>query len=91
VPNPFRRALLAGTVGNTPDAHKLAAKVERTGGWPVMIAIDAAKQAGKDWRPAVAEARHRMAQDALHRQALCTLCVQSAANLGWCDGRVSEA
>jgi len=61
---PFRRALLGSTVCNTPDAHRLAAKVERAGGWPILLAVDAAKQAGQDWRPAVAEARRRMADDA---------------------------
>jgi hypothetical protein len=61
--NPFRNALLSGTVSNSPDSHKLAATVRRAGGWPVMLAIDAAKDGGKDWRPAVAEARRRMAQD----------------------------
>jgi hypothetical protein len=62
--NPFRNALLAGTVSNTPDPHRLAATVERAGGWPIIIASDAATQAGKDWRPAATAARQRLADDA---------------------------
>jgi hypothetical protein len=60
----FRRALLGSAVCNTPDTHRLAAKVERAGGWPILLAVDAAKRAGQDWRPAVAEARRRLADDA---------------------------
>jgi len=62
--NPFRNALLASTVSNTPDAHQLAATVERAGGWPIIIASHAATQAGKDWRPAAAAARQRLADEA---------------------------
>jgi hypothetical protein len=69
-PNPFRNALLASTVSNTRDAHKLAATVERAGGWPIIIASDAATQAGKDWRPAATAARQRLADEA-HRQRTC--------------------
>jgi hypothetical protein len=69
-PNPFRNALLASTVSNTRDAHKLAATVERAGGWPIIIASDAATQAGKDWRPAATAARQRLADEA-HRQCTC--------------------
>jgi len=68
--NPFRDALLAGNVCNTPDAHRLAAKVERVGGWPILMAIDAAKQAGQDWRPAVVAVRQRLARDANHQRPL---------------------
>jgi hypothetical protein len=71
VQNPFRNALLAGTVCNTPDAHRRAAKVERTGGWPIVMAIDAAIQAGQDWRPATAAIRHRLAEDANRRRPPC--------------------
>jgi hypothetical protein len=66
---PFRRVLLGSTVCNTPDAHRLAAKVARVGGWPILLAVDAAKQAGQDWRPAVAEARRRLADDADRQRA----------------------
>jgi hypothetical protein len=69
---PFRSALLAGTVCNTPDAHRLAAKVERVGGWPILMAIDAAIQAGQDWRPATAAVRQRLAEDANRRRPSCT-------------------
>ena len=67
--NPFRNALLAGTVSNTSDAHRLAAAVERAGGWPIIIASDAATQAGKEWRPAATAARQRLADDANRRRA----------------------
>ena len=69
--NPFRSALLASTVCNTPDAHRLAAKVERVGGWPILVAVDAAKQAGQDWRSAGAAARQRLAQDANRQRPPC--------------------
>jgi len=69
--SPFRSALLSSTVSNSPDAHKLAATVQRAGGWPVMLAIDAAKDRGEDWRPAVAEARRHLAQDAERRRPPC--------------------
>ena len=59
-----RMALLGSTVGNTPAAHKLAAQVARAGGWTVQMAIAAALQAGRDWRPGAAEARQRMAEAA---------------------------
>src|SRR5208283_535802 len=61
---PFRRGLMGSTVCNTPAAHQLAALVERAGGWTVHMAIDAALQAGKDWRPAAEEARRRLADEA---------------------------
>jgi hypothetical protein len=67
--NPFRNALLAGTVSNTREVHRLAAAVERAGGWPIIIASDAATQAGKDWRPAATAARQRLADDANRRRA----------------------
>ena len=67
--NPFRNALLAGTVSNTSDAHRLAATVQRAGGWPVIIASDAAKQAGTDWRPAATAARQRLADEANRQRA----------------------
>jgi hypothetical protein len=60
----FRLALLGSTVCNTPEAHKLAAQVARGGGWTVQMAIAAALQAGRDWRPGAAEARQRMAEAA---------------------------
>jgi hypothetical protein len=66
--NPFRIALLAGTVSNARDAHQLAATVESAGGWPIIIASDAATQAGKDWRPAATAARQRLADDANRRR-----------------------
>jgi hypothetical protein len=69
--SPFRNALLASTVCNTPDAHLLAAKVERVGGWPILMAIDAAQKAGQDWRPATAAVRQRLAQDANRRRPPC--------------------
>ena len=69
--NPFRDALLASTVCNTPDAHRLAAKVERVGGWPILMAIDAGIQAGQDWRPATAAVRQRLAEDANRRRPPC--------------------
>ncbi len=71
--NPFRNALLAGTVSNTPEAHDLAAKVERAGGWPVIIASHTATQAGQDWRPAATAARQRLADDAVRARASCIL------------------
>jgi hypothetical protein len=71
--NPFRNALLAGTVSNTSDAHRLAATVQRAGGWPVIIASDAAKQAGKDWRPAATAARQRLADEANRQRTDCIL------------------
>jgi hypothetical protein len=71
--NPFRNALLAGTVGNTPDAHRLATTVQRAGGWPIIIASDAAKQAGKDWRPAATAARQRLADEANRQRTDCIL------------------
>jgi hypothetical protein len=36
---------LASTVTN-----ELVDKVERAGGWPVLLAIDAAQKTGQDWR-----------------------------------------
>jgi len=63
--NPFRDALLASTVSNTAATPQLAANVERAGGWPVIIASDAATRAGKDWRPAATAARQRLADDAI--------------------------
>ncbi len=71
--NPFRNALLAGTVSNAPDAHQLAASVERAGGWPVIIASHAATKAGKDWRPAAMAARQRLADDAIRANTGCIL------------------
>ena len=61
-------------------AHKLAAKVERGGGWTVLMAIDAVHQVGQDWRSWVAEARKRLADDANRRRARCILRVASVAD-----------
>jgi hypothetical protein len=60
----FRLGLLRSTARNEPAAHDLAAQAERAGEWTVVMTIDAAKRAGRDWRPGVAEARRRMAEDA---------------------------
>jgi hypothetical protein len=78
---PFRRGLLDSTVGNAPAAHKLAAQVERRGGWTVQMAIEAAHQAGRDWRPGAAEARRRMAEEANRLRARCILRVGSVADV----------
>src|SRR5665213_4483118 len=42
----FRQRLLASTM-----TSELVDKVERAGGWPVLMAIDAAQKTGQDWRP----------------------------------------
>jgi hypothetical protein len=82
----FRSALLSSTVCNDPAAYELAAKAEREGDWTVLMAIDAAKRAGKDWRPAVAEARRRMAEDANRLRARCIPRVGSVADfVRWND------
>ncbi len=78
--NPFRNALLASTVSNTPDAHQLAASVERAGGWPVIMASHAATQAGEDWRPAATAARQRLADDAIRARTRCILRLGSLAD-----------
>ena len=79
--NPFRNALLASTVCNTLDAHRLATKVERVGGWPILMAIDAAKQVGQDWRSAAAAARQRLVQDANRRRPPCIRLAASIAEV----------
>jgi len=58
---------MASTVSNTRDAHALSAQVQYAGGWPIVIAIDAAKQAGVDHLPAVEEAWQQLAWAALQR------------------------
>jgi hypothetical protein len=68
---PFRRRLLSSTVCHTATAHKLVAQVERGGGWTVLMAIDAAKQAGEDWRPRVGEARQRLVDEANRQRPPC--------------------
>jgi hypothetical protein len=68
---PFRRGLLSSAVCNTATAHKLVAQVERGGGWTVLMAIDAAKQSGEDWRPLVAEARQRRMAEAARLRGPC--------------------
>jgi hypothetical protein len=60
----FRRTLLSTTVCNTPEADKVAANAERSGGWPVIIAAAEANRAGLDWRPTAATARQRLADEA---------------------------
>jgi hypothetical protein len=64
---PIRQRLMASTVSNTRDAHALSAQVQYAGGWPIVIAIDAAKQAGVDHLPAVEEAWQQLAWAALQR------------------------
>jgi hypothetical protein len=73
VEGPFRRGLLGSAVCNTAVTHKLVAQVERGGGWTVLMAIDAAKQAGEDWQPRVAEARQRLLDEANRRRPPCIL------------------
>jgi hypothetical protein len=81
VTGPFRRRLLSSAVCNTATAHKLVAQVERGGGWTVLMAIDAAKQAGEDWRPRVAETRQRLADEAARLRTSCMLQVGSVAGI----------
>jgi hypothetical protein len=78
---PFRRTLLGSTISNTPDAHKLAAQIERVDGWSIMLVIAAAKQAGQDWRTAMAAARQRLADDANRLRVRCILRVGSSTTL----------
>ena len=68
--NPFRNALLASTVSNTPDAHQLAATVERAGGWPMKCIARRTPQhrPERDWRPAATVAPQRLADDANHQR-----------------------
>jgi hypothetical protein len=83
--NPFRNALLASTVCNTPDAHRLAAKVERVGGWPILLAIDAAKQAGQDWRPAVVAVRQHLVNTTNRQRPPCIRLAAPIAQVVPCD------
>jgi len=83
VEGPFRRGLLGSTVCHTAVTHKLVAQVERGGGWTVLMAIDAAKQAGEDWRPRVAQARQRVVAEAIRRRGPCILLVPPVADSIW--------
>ena len=82
----FRSALLGSTVCNDPAAHRLTAESQREGSWTVLMAIHAAQQAGRDWRPAVAEARRRLAEHANRLRARCIPRVGSVADfVRWDD------
>jgi hypothetical protein len=82
---PFRWRLSNNTAGNDPAADELAAQAERAGEWTVVMAIRAAQQAGKDWRPGVAEARRRMVADANRSPPQCMLRVRSVADISCLD------
>jgi hypothetical protein len=82
---PFRWRLSNSTAGNDPAADELATQAERAGEWTVVMAIRAAQQAGKDWRPGVAEARRRMVEDANRLPTRCMLRVRSVADIGRLD------
>jgi hypothetical protein len=87
-PNPFRRALLAGTASDNPEADRLAALAERAGGWPVMVAAAAEQRAGRDWRPAAAAARQGLQAGAAPPTARHPALV---TNLVRCDPPLGDA
>jgi hypothetical protein len=57
------------------------ARAERAGEWTVVMAFHAAPQNGTDWRPGVAEARRRIAEEAERLLARCMLRVGSVADI----------
>jgi hypothetical protein len=82
---PFRWRLSNSAAGNDPAADELAAQAERAGEWTVVMAIRAAQQAGKDWRPGVAEARRCMVADANRLPTRCMVRMRSVADIGRLD------
>lgn len=60
------------------------------GHWTVRVAIHAAQQAGQDWRPGVAEARWRIADDANRLRARYILRVGSVADVVRWDGLADD-
>lgn len=89
----FRRGLPGGAVCNDPLAHKLAAQVTRCGGWTVLMAINAARQAGKVQRPekvqrvGEAEGRRRLADGVARLLARGVLRVVLVTGVVRGDGR----
>ena len=71
--------------------HKLLAQVERAGGWTILMAIDAAKQAGEDWRPRVAQARQRLVAEAIRRRGPCILLVPPVSDSIWLSAASDDA
>jgi hypothetical protein len=48
---PVPVGLLGSTASDDQAVHKLGAQLKGAGGWAVLMAIGAAPQAGRDWRP----------------------------------------
>lgn len=60
------------------------------GGWTVLMAIDAAQQAGEDWGPGAAAAGERLADVAERRRAGCIPRLVPVADPGRRDAAPGE-